>query len=662
MAKCGRGCSDAMSVEHPKARMVRSALAESRYTYRDLCGLNDAATSYRLSLAVIGHVDLNAFFAQVEQMRLGLTRDDPVVCVQWSLLIAVSYAARKYGINRMDSVTTARAKCPHVVLAHAAVFHKGSAHWAYEAGLPSQANYKVSLDPYRRESRKIILIFNQECDMVEKASVDESYLDVGRMVYARLERDFPQLQRGNSRNDLDARLPPVPAGLEMELYGETEEEPTISDWDDVCMCIGSQLIYQVRLQVYKVLGYTTSGGVGRNKVVAKLAGGLHKPDNQAVIFNRSLGAFLNRFDLTDIGGMGGKTGSDVLAKLGIHKLAEADPPESTITRIRHLEVDEIKAALGDDLATKVYHLVRGEHPTALTLKLEVKSMMSRKNFQIKAVNNLRDAYDWIKVFSGDLHHRLIEQDDESMNVLALQQNTSRPTIRRPKTVSLLFGTMQYQSHSKQLLIPVVQSLEKLQTLIQHTALRLLKELLDSFGGSKDLNGGLKMTDVKSDEITTDIAILGCTSMALTISNFTKTSNSNLIDSFGRSSDPKQYEKDFMLYQRSRPATDDTAKRNIFQQLRAATVPDPLATSVCARCHKLVAPAESALHADFHVAMDLSRKINGEPDTASSPGASCKESEPYARASSTSPGAKLGSARKTKKRKTDKGQSKLPWGT
>jgi DNA polymerase eta len=649
-----------MSVEHPKARVVRSAPEGSRYTYRDLYGLNDAATSYRLPLAVIGHVDLNAFFAQVEQMRLGLTRNDPVVCVQWSLLIAVSYAARKYGINRMDSVTTARAKCPHVVLAHAAVFHKGSAHWAYEAGLPSQANYKVSLDPYRRESRKIILIFNQECDMVEKASVDESYLDVGRMVYARLERNFPQWRRGD---DLDARLPPVPAGLEMELYGETEEEPTISDWDDVCMCIGSQLIYHVRLEVYKVLGYTTSGGVGRNKVVAKLAGGLHKPDNQAVIFNRSLGPFLNRFELTDIGGMGGKTGSDVLAKLGIHKAAEADPPQSTITRIRRLEFDEVKAALGDDLATKVYHLVRGEHPTALTLKLEVKSMMSRKNFQIKAVNNLRDAYDWIKVFSGDLHHRLIEQDDESMNVLVLQQDTSRPTIRRPKTVSLLFGTMQYQSHSKQLPIPVVQSLEKLQTLIEQTALRLLKELLDSFGGSKDLNGGLKMADVKTDEITTDIAILGCTSMALTISNFTKTSNSNLIDSFGRSSDPRQYEKDFMLYQRSRPATDHT-ERSILQQLRAATVPDPLATGVCARCHELVAPAEMALHADFHVAMDLSRKINGEPvDAPSFKGASCKESEPsYARAGDTSPGAKLGLARKTKKRKTDKGQSKLPWGT
>lgn len=54
----------------------------SGFTYDDLAKLNNKSTSCLLKLAVMGHVDLNAFFAQVEQVRLNLSIDDPVVCVQ----------------------------------------------------------------------------------------------------------------------------------------------------------------------------------------------------------------------------------------------------------------------------------------------------------------------------------------------------------------------------------------------------------------------------------------------------------------------------------------------------------------------------------------------------------------------------------------------------
>ena len=93
----------------------------SKFTYKDLIDLNDRDKSYASPLSVICHIDLNAFFAQCEQLRLGLAESDPVVCVQWNALIAVSYAARDYGITRMDRLEQAKLKCPHLIPAHTAV-------------------------------------------------------------------------------------------------------------------------------------------------------------------------------------------------------------------------------------------------------------------------------------------------------------------------------------------------------------------------------------------------------------------------------------------------------------------------------------------------------------------------------------------------------------
>ncbi|CAH2350304.1 DNA polymerase eta [[Candida] railenensis] len=692
-----------MSVINPAFKIPESSPYDtSEFTFKDLADINDSHVAYKSPLAVIGHIDLNAFFAQVEQIRLGYTRDDPVVCVQWSSLIAVSYAARKYGIGRLDSIKSARAKCPNVILAHAAVFKQGESHWAYVDGLPSQITHKVSLDPYRRESRKIISIFNQECDLVEKASVDESYLDLGRLIYERLYKDYPQLFENLSSESFkkDSKLPPIPKEhLNLKIYGISESECyTVSDWDDVCMCIGSEIIYNVRQEVFKILGYTTSGGVGRNKFIAKLAGGVYKPDNLGVVFNKNVETFLNRFELTDIGGMGGKTGEEVLYKLNVKDIAGED--KSSITKIRdNFSLHDLKSDLKDDeIAEKVYNLVRGNQPKELTLKVEVKSMMSRKNFPGKPVANLKDAYDWIKVFVGDLKNRLIESDDESMNISSSQYEKQRPTIRRPKTVSLHFGTTDYQSHSKQTTIAPMKDLEKFEELLEVTALRLLKELLDSLSSNSKPSNGFKMKDVT--EITRNIKIIGSANMSLTISNFVKTSNNNLLDSFmakprstdshkkelmaytakspsppvpGKQSGPKlnlspssrsQSPSIFSSFTGNKPTTEQNITNKKFQSriqendtnsiveqlqkvhTRNVQLNGKGNSAYCETCKKNIEESVPE-HTDFHVALDLSKRLNGEDQdgpTTKRESAQNKKTD-------------------SKRRKiNDKSQSRLPWGT
>jgi len=53
----------------------------SQFTYRHLALLASSATS--CPLRVIAHIDLDAFYAQCEVVRLGLAEDQPLAVQQW---------------------------------------------------------------------------------------------------------------------------------------------------------------------------------------------------------------------------------------------------------------------------------------------------------------------------------------------------------------------------------------------------------------------------------------------------------------------------------------------------------------------------------------------------------------------------------------------------
>ena len=90
-------------------------------------------------------------------------------------LIAVNYPARTYGVGRMCTVDEAKKLCPDLVCQHVATWREGDDHWAYhEDAAANIATHKVSLDPYRLESRKIMAIVKdclpQRLQRVEKGS------------------------------------------------------------------------------------------------------------------------------------------------------------------------------------------------------------------------------------------------------------------------------------------------------------------------------------------------------------------------------------------------------------------------------------------------------------------------------------------------------------
>lgn len=108
----------------------------------------------------IMHVDMDAFFASVEQLDNPDLRGKPVIVGGQScrgVVSTCSYEARCYGVHSAMSMAEARKLCPH-------------------------GEYvPVRMRRYQEVSKKIMSIFHDFTPLVEQLSIDEAFLDVSGM-------------------------------------------------------------------------------------------------------------------------------------------------------------------------------------------------------------------------------------------------------------------------------------------------------------------------------------------------------------------------------------------------------------------------------------------------------------------------------------------------
>lgn len=325
---------------------------------------------------VIIHLDLDAFYAQVESRRLGIHASTPLVVQQWRGIIAVNYAARAAGIKRHLTVDEAAKLCPGVVFVHVETIgddedEEDDEHVAEDHGRdandeskknatgclktdfddalrrattyrpndgtfarddepsrravvtnknggclnepPDRERRKVSLARYRRAS---VAVMETLADVfpdgaVERASVDEAYVDVTREVDA-------ILRKGLDSNDVTSRLA---AGLEASGHVRAlRPEASVSD---ARLALGADACRRARAAVFAKTGYTMSGGIAHNKMLAKLASARNKPNKQTVVSRAAVDEMLEILPMRSIKGLGGKLGERVERAL-VERFAEED--------------------------------------------------------------------------------------------------------------------------------------------------------------------------------------------------------------------------------------------------------------------------------------------------------------------------------------------------
>ncbi|KAF6844280.1 sister chromatid cohesion protein eso1 [Colletotrichum musicola] len=393
---------------------------KSQFTYKHLSQL--AASSALSPLRVIAHIDLDAFYAQCEMVRLGVPKEQPLAVQQWQGLIAVNYPAREHGIGRHCTVTDALKMCPTLIAQHVATWREGDDKWAYrdDAAANIQSD-KVSLDPYRLQSRKILAVIKEslpaDLQKVEKASIDEVFLDLSAQVHAILVERFPELENPPPYDDPSENLPgPSVAALDWQADAlidlDEDEESVDPDWDDVAILIGSEIVRGVRGQILEKLHYTCSAGIAKNKLLSKLGSGHKKPNQQTVIRNRAVDQFLSGFKFTKMRNLGGKLGETVVATFNTDAISE----------LLAIPLDQMKAKLGHDTGSWVHNTIRGIDTSEVNSRTQIKSMLSAKSFR-PYINTPEQAVRWLRIFAADIFARLVEE--------GVLENK-----RRPRTINL----------------------------------------------------------------------------------------------------------------------------------------------------------------------------------------------------------------------------------
>lgn len=128
---------------------------------------------------MIVHLDMDAFFASVEQLDDPSLRGRPVIVggsSERGVVSTASYEARRFGVHSAMPIVMARKLCPHGVF------------------LPGRR------ERYAELSRRVMEVLSTFSPLVEQASIDEAYLDI-----TGTERLFGDVNRLVARLKADVR-------------------------------------------------------------------------------------------------------------------------------------------------------------------------------------------------------------------------------------------------------------------------------------------------------------------------------------------------------------------------------------------------------------------------------------------------------------------------
>jgi DNA polymerase-4 len=189
---------------------------------------------------VLFHLDMDAFFAAVEQRDHPELRGHPVIVgsppTRRGVVSAASYEARKFGVRSAMPSATAGRLCPKGIFVPPRMEH------------------------YREESRQILSLIAATGAEVEAMSIDEAYLDLSS-----------QCQGSDADGSLALGLP-IARKLKQRIAAERRLTATI--------------------------------GIASNKLLAKIASDFQKPDGLTLIRECDKVAFLRPLPVRSIHGVG----------------------------------------------------------------------------------------------------------------------------------------------------------------------------------------------------------------------------------------------------------------------------------------------------------------------------------------------------------------------
>ena len=255
---------------------------------------------------VIGHIDLDYFYAQVEEVERPSLKGRPVmVCVfsgrteDSGVVSTANYEARAFGVHSGMPIVQAKKKLegrnPEVI--------------------------RMDHDKYEVISGRIMDDVGRMVDVLEPTGIDEAFFDI-----------------------------------------------TVSSGGDYSRARRSA--ESIKEVIMKKEHLVCSIGVGRSKVVAKLGSDMAKPGGLLVVFPEATESFLAPLDASRLYGVGPKTTSTLqeMGIRTVGELAEADPTELERRLGRRFGAYLLAAATGSDADPVVAGLGPTQFSRIVTLR------------------------------------------------------------------------------------------------------------------------------------------------------------------------------------------------------------------------------------------------------------------------------------------------------
>jgi len=306
----------------------------------------------RFSKRRILHIDMDAFFAAVEEKRNPGLKGKPVVIggsgdpSKRGVVSTANYEARKSGIRSAMPLKTAYQLCPQAIF------------------LP------VDYEAYVAASRQVKSVLKSICPIMEDVGIDEAFLDIS---------------------------------------GIPEENEKIA--------------YKIKDAILDETDLTCSIGIAPNKLLAKIASDMQKPNGLTILHENDIENRLWLLPIRKLYGIGPKT-EEHLKKIGLE----------TIGQLAALPLEKLMDAFGKSYGHYLYEASRGIDDSPLITHWEPKSISRETTFQV-------DVKDWqvIAKTLADLTREVVadmkDQRYRAKTVTIKIRFSDFQTFTRAKTIS-----------------------------------------------------------------------------------------------------------------------------------------------------------------------------------------------------------------------------------
>lgn len=251
----------------------------------------------------IVHLDLDAFFVSVELLKNSSLKGKPVIVGGSSdrgVVAACSYEARTFGVRSAMPARQARLLCPHAV-------------WI-----------KGDMESYSKYSAVVTEIISEQAPVMEKASIDEFYLDVSGM-----DKYFG-------------------------CYKWTEE---------------------LHKRIVKESGLPNTFCLAVNKLISKMGAAEAKPLGKLQVPAGNEKAFIAPLSVNKIPGVGPKTGY-TLEKMGVR----------TISTLRQIAPVYLQKEFGTEQGVSLWHKANAEDDSPVVPYSEQKSLSTEQTFDTDTID------------------------------------------------------------------------------------------------------------------------------------------------------------------------------------------------------------------------------------------------------------------------------------